>query len=168
MSYFVRELEAVMSEHGVKSYTELSAMSGISESSFSQANAGSRRMKFSNVRTIAACLDKKPITHARLLAARLRDELTAPGGDMIAIDILGGNASSMMGEAGTSPAYYVKLPPKQETAMRNIAAAMPSEAGLRDTILWLGLEVCPTSKIDRDDDADIAGTVSGKKGKSKT
>lgn len=152
MSFFARELETLMAENGVANYAQLANLSGISEATFSRANKGSRQVSFALIKSIAAAIGSQPAIHARLLAARLREELLPPGGDLIEIGVLG-LPPSRMGEA--SPDYFAKLPRLQESALLNIATAMPHDKGLRETILWLGNDIFPPpSSVPKTDSQD--------------
>jgi len=139
MSYFSRELETLMQEKNISNYAEMARVSGLSEALFSRAKNVGDKISFKAVRKIAAALGREPTIHARLLFARMREELTPPGGTLIKLEMAGA------GEPVASPApdYLARLPRQHEAAIRNTVAAMPFDAGFRDTILWLGNDVAP-------------------------
>lgn len=111
MSYFATELEAVMAEKKIGSAAELSKVSGVDQATLSRVRSGAQEISHQDLDRIAAGINPGSKTHARLLAARLRDELRPPGGPLIEIELRGTDAP-VLREA--SPRFGTKLPPKME------------------------------------------------------
>lgn len=108
MSHFATELEALMGERKITSASELSKMSGVDQATLSRVRSGVQEISHQDLDRISVGFGANAGVHARLLAARLRDELRPPGGPLIEIGVR--NGQSHLKES--APNYGAKLPPK--------------------------------------------------------
>lgn len=134
MSHLASELETLLKEKGMRA-TDLARASGLTQASVSRIRSGGQIwVKASDLEKIAAAIDKSPMIHARLLRAHLLDECSGPGKELIEIELTGRRRRSIHEEA---PPYGIKLPPKEEQAMRIISEHVTQDPELRKIILSL-------------------------------
>lgn len=144
MSQFIKEFEEILEEKKIRSGSKIFEIAGLDKSMLSRIRAGAR-IQFGEIARVAAALDGEPMTFLRLLRARLLEECNDPRAARIRIAIAG----EARGVAPDSARRELPpLPPKIETALRNIVAAIPHDAGLRKTILWLGNEVFSSETVE--------------------
>jgi transcriptional regulator with XRE-family HTH domain len=129
MSYFATELEALIIEKKINSGAELSKISGVDQATLSRVRSGTQQISHQDLDKIAHTFGPSSAIHARLLAARLREELRPPGGGLIEIDVRDSEQPKIREQANS---YGTKLTPKlqrifgilakhvEETELRNI------------------------------------------------
>lgn len=132
MSKIAHEIETLKTELGWNQ-TELAAQSGIDVATLSRLRTGERQISFDDVKRIR-CI-APGIWPARILKARLLDEVSGPGSKQISIAIRDEPACAVMRD--DSPPYLANLSPKVDKALKRIAANVNSDAKLRDVVLFL-------------------------------
>jgi transcriptional regulator with XRE-family HTH domain len=136
MSHFARELEAVMADKRIRSGKDLADMCGVPQSTISRIRSGAQQISLDDLTKIAVGLGSAPMIHARLLRARLLEELHPPGGHLVRIDLPSYHAAEDV--AAEAAVVYDKLPPKLETALRAIETRAATDPQLRRIVLNLG------------------------------
>lgn len=137
MSAFIRELETIFNEQKIRSGSKIFAIAGYDRSMLSRIRAGAR-VQLQVIPRIAAAIGSDPLIFQRLLYARLVEECKDRRADRIRIELTDAQGGVTLHDAALP---FADLPPKQASAIQNIVANLPTDAGLRQTILWLGNEV---------------------------
>ena len=96
-------------------------------------------IQFEDLNRVAAAIGPEEEIYLRLLRARLLDQCDDKRAARIMIEILGTKISG--GPIQSALRNLPLMPAHWETALVNIAQNMKTDAGLRETILWLGNEV---------------------------
>lgn len=143
MSYFSKELESIMQEKKISSAAELSRISGVDQATLSRVRYGEQQISHSDLDALAKAIDGSAQIHARMLRARLSEDLRPPGGDLIDIDIRG-NVPPLKESRG--PDYVVALPAPLEKAMRSIASNVVGDQALKEIVIGLG-KICEKGSL---------------------
>lgn len=141
MSRFIRELEELLTEHKISSGSKVFEIAGLDKSMLSRIRAGVRRIQFIEIPRVAAAIGADDMVFLRLFRARLLEEcMDCPDNraKRIKIEIAGSSQSRPLEMREFGQDFLAKLPPDHELALRNIAANLKYDTGLRKTILWLG------------------------------
>lgn len=118
MSHFATELEALMEEKKINSAAELSKLSGVDQATISRVRSGVQQISHEDLDRISRALGPTPSIHARLLAARLREELRPPSGSRIEISLQDGE----LPPGREKPVSYAsKLTPKNQKILDTLA-----------------------------------------------
>ena len=136
MSAFIREFEAILAEENIRSGSKVFEIAGLDKSMLSRIRAGAR-IQFDEIPRVAAAISSDAAAFLRLLRARMMEECVDPRAKRINVTV--DDAPHYTFSEATTP--YSTLPPKQASAIANIVANLPTDAGLRNTILWLGNEI---------------------------
>ena len=169
MSHFLREFEAILAENKITSGSQIFETAGFARSMLSRIRAGGN-IQFEEIPRVAAAIGPEAMIFLRLHRARLLDECTTDDRaariniEITATKYAGGPMPGALRDVPLQPAHW-------EKALTNIIRAMPEDAGLRDTILWLGNEVfapddasseSPRLKAAKDAAVEVAEEVFGK------
>jgi len=138
MSLFVREFDKILAEgKSPRSGSRIFEIAGLDKSMLSRIRNGAQ-IQYSEIARLAAAIGSDDMIFLRLLRARLQEELTDERARRISIEIADRDTDRL---AEAQVDYVTRLVPEMETAMQNIARAMPKDAGLRETIRYLGNDV---------------------------
>lgn len=137
MSHFLREFDALREEYKAGSATRVFEIADLDKGTLSHIRNRGRKVQFDDLLPLSAAIGSDEMIYLRLLCARLRDECTDPRARRITIDINGG-PNAIHDENETLPPDFPQLPTRFQRAIRNIAANVTKDAGLRSTVLWFG------------------------------
>lgn len=138
MNRFIEEFETLLQEFQCGSGSKVFEIAGLEPAILSRIRNQGFQIQFADLKPLAAAMGGHEMIYLRLLRARLLDECTDPLAARIEIEISGAKpARQELREAS----YLPQLPKKLETAMVEIAHALPHEAELRKTISYLGRSV---------------------------
>lgn len=142
MSHFIREFEQLVASKTQLTPNRVWGLAGMDASMLSRIRKGDERqsnIQFEDLNRVAAAIGPEEEIYLRLLRARLLDQCDDKRAARIMIEILGTKISG--GPIQSALRNLPLMPAHWETALVNIAQNMKTDAGLRETILWLGNEV---------------------------